>query len=326
MKIEVKYIFLNVLKQHKITPTVLYSMADEPKQCCMCVEDLTMGNIVTTECDHQFCKDCFWRWIKTKNSCPLCRKSLLKTDEEQKEQEHMRQMLDMRGRVIRDIEEGYEERDGLRASIRQLNDRNKRLTQAQHTMANICNEKENHAVELQVKIINQLAILRNLERNNVKIAKFNFRLNKKNMLRELKERSKVPFSLKHVEIRAQHEVASLYSEDKNSRTRDLPCGSRVRKRLRRGILSYCREPPPPRPAVYREIVRYVREMRGGRPPFVIDNGMVYERDVPAAPEAIDADRNDINDIEPIDINEYWNAPMPEVMVDIINDLMRMGDN
>ena len=31
------------------------------------------------------------------------------------------------------------------------------------------------------------------------------------------------------------------------------------------------------------------------------------------------------DIEPIDINEYWNAPMPEVMVDIINDLMRMGD-
>ena len=58
-------------------------MADEPKQCCMCVEDLTMENIVTTECNHQFCKDCFWRWIKTKNSCPFCRKSLLKTDEEQ---------------------------------------------------------------------------------------------------------------------------------------------------------------------------------------------------------------------------------------------------
>ena len=52
-------------------------MADEPKQCCMCVEDLTMENIVTTECNHQFCKDC-WRWIQAKNSC-LLQKSLLKT-------------------------------------------------------------------------------------------------------------------------------------------------------------------------------------------------------------------------------------------------------
>ena len=306
-------------------------MADEPKQCCMCVEDLTMENIVTTECNHQFCKDCFWRWIKTKNSCPFCRKSLLKTDEEQQEQEHMRQMLDMRGRVIRDIEEGYEERDALRASIHQLTGRNERLTQAQHTMANICNEKENNAVELQIKIINHRAILRNLERNNVEIVKFNSQLNKKNMLRELKEKSKLKFSLKHVEIRAQHEVACLYIEDKNSRIRDLPAGSRVRKRLRRQNRrprDNFEEPPPPNPVVYREIVRYIREMRGGRPPYVIDNGMVYERDVPEAPQVIDADRNDINDlndIEPIDINEYWNAPMPEVMVDIINDLMRMGD-
>ena len=140
-------------------------------------------------------------------------------------------MLDMR-RVIRDIEEGYEERDAL-SLIHQLKGRNERLTRAQHTMANICNEKENNAVELQIKIINQRAILRNLERNNVKIAKFNSQLNKKNMLRELKEKSKLKFSLKHVEIRAQHEVACLYSEDKNSRIRDLPVGSRVRKRLRR---------------------------------------------------------------------------------------------
>ena len=208
-------------------------MADEPKQCCMCVEDLTMENIVTTECNHQFCKDCFWRWIKTKNSCPFCRKSLLKTDEEQKEQEHMRQMLEMRGRVIRDIEEGYEERDGLRASIHQLKGRNERLTRAQHTMSNICNEKENDAIELQVKIINLQRRLKILEQNNIEITKFNSQLNKKNMLRELKEKGKLDFSLKHVEIRAQHEIAYLYNEDKNSRTRDLPAGSRVRKRLGR---------------------------------------------------------------------------------------------
>ena len=27
-------------------------------------------------------------------------------------------------------------------------------------------------------------------------------------------------------------------------------------------------------------------MRGGNPPFVIDNGMVYERDLPEAPEPL----------------------------------------
>ena len=267
----------------------------------MCVEDLTMENIVTTECNHQFCKDCFWRWLKTKNSCPFCRKSLLKTDEEQKEQEHMRQMLEMRGRVIRDIEEGYEERDALRASIHQLKGRNERLTHAQHTMSNICNEKENNAVELQIKIINLQNHLKFLEQvhylyywsSNVEITKFNSQLNKKNMLRELKEKSKLKFSLKHVEIRAQHEIAYLYNEDKNSRIRDLPADSRVRKRLRRQNRrprDNFEEPPPPNPVIYREIVRYIREMRGGNPPFVIDNGMVYERDLPEAPEPIDANR------------------------------------
>ena len=293
----------------------------EPKQCCMCVEDLTVENIVTTECDHQFCKKCFWRWIKTKNSCPLCRKSLLKTDDEQKEQEHMRQMLDMRGNIIRDIEEGYEERDGLRSSISQLSRRNERLTQAKNTMSNICNEKENQAIELQVKIINQRSLLKNLERNNVSIAKFIVRLNKKNMLSELKERSKISFSLKHIEIKAQHQVACLYSEDKNSRTCDLPPGSRVRKRIRRQGMRYrdnFEEPPPLHPVVYRDIVRYMAA-REGRPPFVINNGMVYERNNERVSEAIDAD--DLNDIEPIDINEYWDAPMPSSMIDLLNNLI-----
>ena len=293
----------------------------EPKQCCMCVEDLTVENIVTTECDHQFCKNCFWRWIKTKNSCPFCRKSLLKTDGEQKEQEHMRQMLDMRGNIIRDIEEGYEEKDGLRSSISQLSRRNERLTQAKNTMSNICNEKENQAIKLQVKIINQRSLLKNLERNNVSIAKFIVRLNKKNMLSELKERSKISFSLKHIEIKAQHEVACLYSEDKNSRTCDLPPGSRVRKRIRRQGMRYrdnFEEPPPLHPVVYRDIVRYMAA-REGRSPFVINNGMVYERNNEEASGAIDAD--DLNDIEPIDINEYWDAPMPSSMIDLLNNLI-----
>ena len=53
-------------------------MADnnEPLTCCICSDELTLKNLVTTECNHQFCSDCFWKLIKTKNSCPCCRKSL----------------------------------------------------------------------------------------------------------------------------------------------------------------------------------------------------------------------------------------------------------
>ena len=49
--------------------------------------------------------------------------------------------------------------------------RNERLTRAQHTMSNICNEKENDAVELQVKIINLQKRLKILEQNNIEITK-----------------------------------------------------------------------------------------------------------------------------------------------------------
>jgi len=303
-------------------------MDNEPKQCCMCIEDLTMENIVTTECDHQFCKDCFWKWIKTKNSCPFCRKSLLKTDEEQKEQEHMRQMLDMRANVVRDIEEGYDERDGIRSSIAQLSCRNTQLTHAKNTMSNICNEKENQAIELQEKIIHRQQSLKNLQQNNVEIAKFVMRLNKKNMLKELKEKCKLHFSLKNVEIRAQHEVAWLYNKDKNSRNCDLPPNSRVRKRLRRQAVQSPGghddfDQAFQRPVIYREIVRYMQEIGGSRPSGgVIGEGFDYQRDNLVAPEVVGADRNDITNIE--SINNYWNAPLPNMITDILGDLIGMG--
>ena len=47
--------------------------------------------------------------------------------------------------------------------------------------------------------------------------------------------------------------------------------------------------------------------------------MVYERNNEEASGAIDAD--DLNDIEPIDINEYWDAPMPSSMIDLLNNLI-----
>ena len=44
--------------------------------CVICSDELTLKNVVNSICGHQQCKDCFWRWAKTSNQCPFCRKDL----------------------------------------------------------------------------------------------------------------------------------------------------------------------------------------------------------------------------------------------------------
>jgi hypothetical protein len=81
--------------------------------CCICSEALTLQNVVNTECGHPTCKDCFWRWTKDKNTCAFCRKSLLCNDDELKEMQHMRGLLEHRTLIVRQVEEAYQEKDDL---------------------------------------------------------------------------------------------------------------------------------------------------------------------------------------------------------------------
>ena len=41
--------------------------------CSVCYKTLNMDNNVTTKCQHHFCDQCFYRWIQTNASCPMCR-------------------------------------------------------------------------------------------------------------------------------------------------------------------------------------------------------------------------------------------------------------
>ena len=45
----------------------------ESYDCGICYEQLTMDTNVVTKCDHHFCNKCFYRWIETNATCPLCR-------------------------------------------------------------------------------------------------------------------------------------------------------------------------------------------------------------------------------------------------------------
>jgi hypothetical protein len=88
--------------------------------CLICSEELTIKNIVNPACGHSTCKDCFWKWTKQKNSCPFCRKSLLCDDDELKDIQHMRGLLEHRTRIVRQVEEAYQENDELHRKKREL--------------------------------------------------------------------------------------------------------------------------------------------------------------------------------------------------------------
>ncbi len=47
------------------------------KICSVCLQTIERGNICTTDCLHEFCKECLDKWFnRHKLSCPLCRKNI----------------------------------------------------------------------------------------------------------------------------------------------------------------------------------------------------------------------------------------------------------
>jgi hypothetical protein len=42
--------------------------------CCVCYKPCTGENIVNTPCGHIYCSACFFRWIRVRPTCPMCRR------------------------------------------------------------------------------------------------------------------------------------------------------------------------------------------------------------------------------------------------------------
>ena len=103
-----------------VSPSPKVVEEEEESVCSICCGELTVKNIVNPECGHATCKDCFWRWAKDKNSCPFCRKNLLKNTEEAQEIQQMRSLLEHRTRIIRQVESAYDEEDRIKEDVRRL--------------------------------------------------------------------------------------------------------------------------------------------------------------------------------------------------------------
>ena len=89
--------------------------------CCICTNNIIFDTIVNTECNHSFCKDCFWKWTKKKNTCPLCRKSLLYNSKELKKLQQTREFMNLHYDIERQIDEQYIEHERCTLELKNLN-------------------------------------------------------------------------------------------------------------------------------------------------------------------------------------------------------------
>ena len=58
-------------------------MSTEEKRdltCSICYGDLSIKNLVVSSCDHTYCNTCFFRWLRTNNTCAMCRKDFINDD------------------------------------------------------------------------------------------------------------------------------------------------------------------------------------------------------------------------------------------------------
>tara|TARA_Y100000816_G_C25787009_1_gene412540 strand:- start:134 stop:628 length:495 start_codon:yes stop_codon:yes gene_type:complete len=52
----------------------------EELSCSVCYGNLTLKNLVMTTCNHMYCNGCFFRWLRTNNTCAMCRKDFLNNE------------------------------------------------------------------------------------------------------------------------------------------------------------------------------------------------------------------------------------------------------
>tara|TARA_B100000963_G_scaffold155233_1_gene135073 strand:+ start:15778 stop:16701 length:924 start_codon:yes stop_codon:yes gene_type:complete len=53
---------------------------EEEIKCTVCYTELNIKNIVNTQCNHKYCWECFFKWIKTNPTCPYCRCNFMSED------------------------------------------------------------------------------------------------------------------------------------------------------------------------------------------------------------------------------------------------------
>ena len=111
--------------------------------CPICSDDLTLENTVNTECNHTFCKKCFWKWTKKNNSCSLCRSPILINTNDERRQEFISRMIEQRRQLSRQIHYWTEKVKNLKNEANRLGIVLNKNTNQNTTNQNTTNQNNN---------------------------------------------------------------------------------------------------------------------------------------------------------------------------------------
>jgi hypothetical protein len=53
-----------------------FTVSEEDRQCCICMEERQSEEICRLNCQHSFCVQCINQHLQTNHSCPICRSSV----------------------------------------------------------------------------------------------------------------------------------------------------------------------------------------------------------------------------------------------------------
>lgn len=91
------------------------------ESCAICYTDLTVKNTVVTPCNHLYCSSCFFTWLGRKETCALCRQTLIPNTILEERFEELQS-------VQRDILTNYRYRRAINANIKKIKKKEKKLT------------------------------------------------------------------------------------------------------------------------------------------------------------------------------------------------------
>jgi len=122
--------------------------------CSICLKEIVVNSSVLTPCNHRFCSKCFFKWIYTAKTCPLCRNLLIAeaTSEEKKELEQIRSIvqeeLEQLDDLLLEIDDLIEQRKNLKKDIIRQREKKRHICTELDFLTTIRNQKKKEIEEI----------------------------------------------------------------------------------------------------------------------------------------------------------------------------------
>ena len=141
--------------------------------CNICHKSLETNEMLKTSCNHEFCRVCFFTWLKEKPNCPVCREQFTKPRIEELTEE-----LEV---ILQDIDEYSRYRDILAQGIVREEQRLRKIyDREKNKMSSLITEKNqiNADIEMLKHSLQELKMEKNDEEKNLKVYQENIKIKK----------------------------------------------------------------------------------------------------------------------------------------------------